>query len=455
VTPSDDPIVVVLNRDLRVHDHPALAAALSASVRVVPLFVLDPTVLDGPFAAPNRVGFLVDSLRDLRRSLRERSGTLFVRSGDPVEESLRVAHEVGARAIHASADVGSHAQRRERRFAEACAEARLGLRTFPGVTVVPPGEVRPSQGGDAYRVFTPYWRAWRAHPWRPLAATPRRVPVPTGLAAGRIPAWHRLVGGDRSPAVAPGGETAGRLRLRRWSASSHDDDGRRDDLAADATSRLSPYLHFGCLSPLEVATRIGDQRGGEPVVRQVCWRDFHHQVTADHPRMSSVELRPRGDRWRGESEELDAWREGLTGYPIVDAGMRQLRHEGWMHNRARLITASFLTKHLYVDWRRGADWFLRWLVDGDIANNSANWQWVAGTGTDTRPNRVLNPLRQADRYDPEGEYVRRWVPELADLDGRSIHRPWLRHGPWSEAAGYPDRLVDLDDAAAAFRARRG
>ena len=450
----DGPTVVLFNRDLRVHDHPALAAATERSELVVPLFVIDDTIMGSDFASPNRVGFLVECLRDLRRALQDRGASLVVRTGDPVTEAMRIVDAVGASAVFVTADVGRFAQDRERRLAAACDGARIELQRFPGVTVVPPGELCATGGGH-YRVFTPYWRVWQGHRWRPLAPTRRKIRMPRDLDEGPIPNWDRLVSGDRSPGVMRGGETEGRDRLHRWLRSSLEGYGDgHDALAADETSRLSPYLHFGCLSSLEVAIKALDREGAEPFVRQVCWRDFHHQVTAEHPRIATVEYRSRNDRWRDDAQELAAWQEGRTGYPIVDAGMRQLAAEGWMHNRARLITASFLTKDLYLDWRVGARWFLGRLIDGDIANNSANWQWVAGTGNDTRPNRVLNPLLQADRYDPDGDYVRRWVPELAHIGGNAIHRPWELRGSLFGEVDYPERLVDHQEAVAAFREHR-
>jgi deoxyribodipyrimidine photo-lyase len=234
-----------------------------------------------------------------------------------------------------------------------------------------------------------------------------------------------LIRGDTSPALPRGGESAGRERLTAWIRTGLERYGERhDDLAGDATSRLSPYLRFGCVSPREVFERVHDRPGAEPFVRQLCWRDFYQQVAAANPEMPRADYRPRGGRWRVDDEALEAWKDGLTGYPIVDAGMRQLRHEGWMHNRARLVTASFLTRDLGVDWRAGAAHFWDLLVDGEIANNAGNWQWVAGTGNDTRPNRVLNPIRQARRFDPEGDYVRRWIPELAGVPAPAVHEPW-------------------------------
>jgi deoxyribodipyrimidine photo-lyase len=244
--------------------------------------------------------------------------------------------------------------------------------------------------------------------------SPRRVALPPALARGFVPARAALVAGATSPAVLRGGEARGRARLARWAAGGLARYAERHDaLAVEGTSRLGAYLHLGCVSALEVATRCLARPGGDAFLRQLCWRDFHHQVTAAFPAIAREDYRPRARRWRDDRALLEAWKAGRTGCPIVDAGMRQLAAEGWMPNRARLIAASFLVKTLGLDWRLGARHFLDLLVDGDIANNSGNWQWVAGTGNDTRPHRAFDPLRQARRFDPEGLYVRRWAPELA------------------------------------------
>ncbi|MEU1128105.1 FAD-binding domain-containing protein, partial [Streptomyces sp. NPDC005899] len=263
-----------------------------------------------------------------------------------------------------------------------------------------------------------------------------------------------------SPGLAEGGERAGRARFAAWCRDGLGAyEARHDDLAGDATSRLSPHLHFGTLSATELVHRAGEAGGpgAEAFVRQLCWRDFHHQVLAARPRAAHVDYRPRGDRWRGErsaAEDIDAWKRGRTGYPLVDAALRQLLHEGWMHNRGRLLTASFLVKTLYVDWRVGARHFQDLLVDGDLANNQLNWQWVAGTGTDSRPHRVLNPLVQARRYDPDGVYVRRWVPELAGVEGAAVHEPWKPRVA-GRCGDYPEPLVGLAEGLARFRHARG
>jgi deoxyribodipyrimidine photo-lyase len=444
--------LVLFNRDLRVHDNPALAAAARAE-RTVPLFVLDERLLGSRFAAPNRVAFMREALVDLDWALRRAGGRLCLRGGDPVAEAVAVARECGAERIHVSADHSAYARRREAGLARACAEERIGLELHPGATVVPPGAVTPA-GGDHFKVFTPYHRAWSELPRRRVEGAPRQLALPSRLRAGRLPALDSLLRGSPSPGRATGGEREGRALMRAWlrdGVGSYE--AGRDDLAADATSRLGAHLRFGTVSPLELEREAGGRRGGEPFVRQLCWRDFHHQVLAAFPELPRRDYRPRGDRWSRSRRTLEAWRAGRTGYPLVDAGMRQLAAEGFMHNRARMTVASFLSKDLHLDWRAGAAHFWDLLTDGDIANNAGNWQWVAGTGNDTRPNRVLSPLRQAKRFDPEGDYVRRHLPELSGVAGAAVHRPWLLDD--FARLDYPPPIVDHDEAVAAFRARRG
>jgi deoxyribodipyrimidine photo-lyase len=448
---SIETALVLFNRDLRVHDNPALAAAANAQ-RTVPLFVFDERLLGSRIAAPNRVAFMLEALRDLDAELHRAGGRMFVRRGDPVREALTVARECGATQLHVSADWSAYARAREERLARACAEERIEFTAHPGVTVAPPGAVTPA-GGDHFKVFTPYHRAWSGLPWRPPAPSPRKLSVPTRLQAGRLAKLESLVGGSPSPGRLPGGEREGRKRMRaflRDGLAAYED--RHDGLADDGTSRLSAYVRWGCVSPLELAREAADRPGGGAFVRQLCWRDFHHQVLAATPSLPRRDYRPRRDRWSRSKRAFEAWQEGRTGYPLVDAAMRQLREEGFMHNRARMTVASFLCKDLYVDWRAGAWHFWDLLSDGEVANNAGNWQWVAGTGNDTRPNRVLNPVRQAERFDPEGDYVRRYLPELESVHGKAILRPWLADG--FERLDYPEPLVDHDAAAAAFRAQR-
>ncbi|MCR3722493.1 MULTISPECIES: cryptochrome/photolyase family protein [Prauserella salsuginis group] len=440
--------IALFTRDLRVSDNPMLYAAVAGADRVVPLFVLDPK-LPTP---PNRAAFLLRCLTDLDDALRDLGGALIVRHGDPVTEVSRLIAEHGVSDVHVSADVSGYAQRRQGRLE---AIPGVGVHVHETVTTAAaPGSLTPTGGGDHFSVFTPYLRRWQTAASRIPLPPPSRITIPEVESAG----FHDVASGEGLPApeLAEGGERTGRALLSEWvdGPVAGYADGR-DDLAGDRTSRLSPHLHFGTLSPVEVLYRVGrDSQGAREFGRQLAWRDFHHQMLAARPRTAREDYRPRGDRWRDAPEELAAWREGRTGYPIVDAGMRQLLREGWMHNRARMITASFLTKTLYVDWREGARHFQQHLVDADVANNQLNWQWVAGTGADTRPNRVLNPLRQAMRYDPSGDYVRRYVPELDCIPGAAVHEPWNLPVPERRALTYPGPVVDLADGRQRFLSAR-
>jgi deoxyribodipyrimidine photo-lyase len=446
--PSDPTTsVLVFTRDLRTRDLPALAAAGDAE-RIVPLFVLDPDAL-ARHASPNRTAFLLDALADLRSQLRELGADLVVRHGPWAQEVRAVVDEVGAAQVHMSEDVSAFAERRTTSLGDALADADVELVLHPGITVVPPGATSPS-GGGFWKVFTPFHRRWLEHDWRPLVGTPEQLELPDGLDPGDLPTLDELVDGECSPELARGGDSVALESLRAWAAEhlEHYED-LHDDLPADGTAHLSAALHFGCLSPVEVATRLRDRPGGAAFVRQLCWRDFYHQILAARPEVAHEDSRPRGDDWNDDADALSAWTEGRTGFPIVDAGMRQLRAEGFMHNRARMIVASFLTKDLHQDWRAGAAHFMAWLVDGDVANNQLNWQWTAGTGTDTNPHRILNPTVQSRRFDPDGTYIRRYVAELADVDAPEIHEPTEAT---RERTGYPAPMVDHKEAIAEFRA---
>jgi deoxyribodipyrimidine photo-lyase len=443
--------IVVCTRDLRVHDNPALAGACAQARQVVPVFVAD----DRLMTSPSRVRFLADSLADLREALRERGGDLIIRPGDPVSEIMRLASETSAQAIFIADDVSRYAARRRRGLAAGCQSQRIELCVTPGLTVVPPAALRPA-GRSHYRVFTPYWRAWADARWRAPVPAPAKIRLPDGLRAGRLPSarllWPSQQGAGAGSAVAgsapagllPGGEKAARARMRRWLSDSLGSYGdQHDDLASDQTSRLSAYLRFGCISPLELALAAGRRPGAVQLCRQLAWRDFFHQVTAAFPDMARADYRPRGGSWREDADALAAWQHGRTGVPVVDAGMRQLAAEGFMHNRARMIVASFLTRDLRIDWRHGYRHFYAWLADGDVANNAGNWQWVAGTGNNTRPGRVMNVQRQAYRFDRAGDYVRRYVPELAGLDAAQIRAPWQLEAGQRRRLNYPAPIIDF------------
>jgi deoxyribodipyrimidine photo-lyase len=430
-----DTAVVVFTRDLRLHDNPALHLACARARQVVPVFVVDPAIA-APARSSNRARFLAESLADLRESLRERGGDLILREGDPAAEVIRLATDTRASAVYLADDVSRYATARRRKLERECARHRLDLILTPGLTVVPPAGLKAAGGGH-YRVFTPYWRAWRSAAWREPYPAPRAIATPPVPEIGHLPARKTA-----SPGLAPGGEKAGRRRFDGWRRrrlAGYDED--HDDLADDATSRLSAYLRFGCVSPLEVARlTAGGPPASEEFVRQLAWRDFFYHVTAAFPDIARKDYRP-GAAWHQDQHALDAWRAGQTGIPIVDAGMRQLAAEGFLPNRARMITASFLTRNLGIDWRHGYAHFAALLADGDVASNAGNWQWVAGTGNNTRPNRVMNPLRQARRFDRAGQYVRRHVPELAGLDPAYLQTPWKL--PARDRPGYPGPLVEL------------
>ena len=447
--------IALFTADLRTHDSPVLRGALDGADQVVPLFVLDDGVRAAGFATPNRAAFLTGCLTDLDETLRGLGGRLVLRAGEIVREVCKVAEETGAGQVHVAGDVSGFAQRREERLRTELAKVRRELRVHAdALVVVPPGAVTPANRHH-FGVFTPYFRRWSDTGARPPLAAPRKISVP---AVDAVPLPGKPAEGRLSPDLPEGGESEGRRRLEAWFGGPIDRYADlHDDLAGDATSRLSPYLHFGCLSPAELVHRARERGGpgADAYVRQVAWRDFHRQMLADRPAASRDDYRPHGDRWRTDGDETAAWREGRTGYPLVDAAMRQLSTQGWMHNRGRLITASFLAKTLYVDWRVGARHFLELLVDGDIANNQLNWQWVAGTGASTRPNQVLNPIVQARRFDAHGDYVRRWVPELAGVDGAAVHRPWLLPDDVRRRLDYPDPIVDLAEGLARFRRARG
>lgn len=449
--------VVLFTRDLRVHDHPALYAACTEADRVVPLFVLDDAILGSRYAAPNRVAGLLESLADLREALRERGGDLVLRRGEVVDEVRRVVADVDADEVHLSRDVSRYARGRQQALLDLGGEVGVRVEAHPGTVLVDPGDLAPS-GGDHFRVFTPYWRRWVEQPFREPVPAPDAVSLPGGVDVGDLPERGELVDGDEAPERLRTGERVARARLETWFAGAIEDyeDGR-DRMAEDATSQLSPHLHFGCLSVAEVVSRVDRRRAGhDAFLRQLCWREFDHQLLAANPDLPREDLRTQGDRWRDDDEAFTSWQQGRTGYPIVDAGMRQLQREGWMHNRARLLTASFLTKHLYVDWRRGAWHFMDHLVDGDLADNFGQWQWVAGTGTDSRPNRMFNPVTQGQRYDPTGAYVRRYVPELAEVDDAHLQAPWEADGTLFGADGdYPPPLVEHREARERFLADRG
>ena len=428
----------VLTRDLRTSDNPLLSLGTD---QVIPLFVHDRAISDRHHS-PNREAFLGESLADLAASMSGLGTNLVYRSGPWLDIVQEVARDAGATDIHIARDVSGFAQSRLERLVQT---SDIPVVVHESVTVVPPDVLAP-QGKDFYQVFSPWFRRWLEHPWRTPVGPPDAL-APHPIASDPLP--------QPSPGTSPqrlhGGESEAQARLMRWLPRSPAYPDTRDALGTDGTSMLSADLHFGTLSALEVALAARDH-GSEAFVRQVGWRDFNHQVLFNRPQASRHDFRPGDPTWNVDEQGFDAWTSGTTGYPVVDAAMRQLRETGWMHNRARMIAASFLTKDLMVDWRRGAQWFMTWLTDGDVANNQLGWQWVAGTGTDTNPTRIFNPTTQSRRFDGDGTYIRRWVPELAEVATDEIHDP----GPLTRAAtGYPLPIVDHQLAIRSFKDARG
>lgn len=449
------PSMMVFTRDLRIHDNPALAAAWRESAPPLTLFVLDDGLLNMPRPPTNRLKFLTDSLRDLDHSLRTLGGQLLVRRGDWNIEVLATAAEVGASTIHISNDHSSFASKRLGRLELNARRHGLQIQRHTGVSVVPPEILQPT-GGGGYKVFTPYFRRWSTAEWRAMEPPPNPVQdTVSRIGPSHVPEAKDFL--DALTSSTPGlsingGETPGRQKLFEWLDEGLATYGTaRDRPGDDRTSRLSPYLHFGCLSPLEIAIAAAEHPEGGEFLRQLAWRDFFLQVLAHRPDASWQDFRHRGDRWDHNPEAFVAWSEGLTGYPLVDAGMRQLTTEGFMHNRLRMVTASFLVKDLYLDWRLGAEHFMEHLVDGDVASNQLGWQWVAGTGTDANPHRILNPIRQSRRFDPKGAYIRRWIPELANVTSPAVHDP---PDDLRRACSYPSKIVDHHKAIDRFKSLR-
>jgi deoxyribodipyrimidine photo-lyase len=458
--------VVWFRRDLRVTDHPALLAAVDAADEVVPVFVVDRTLLEGRPSGPNRRAFLAGALRSLARDLEALGGRLLVREGDPVTVIPSLARETAAGAVWCSREHTPYARRRDTAVEQALRADGRALHPTPGVYLSDFDEIRKTNG-EPFRIYSPFARAARAAAWDDPLPAPSRVRVPDNLgpdgqATSDWP-WSSEGAGAGGVLRSPTPDPVVALERLRWFVERRVDRYRtsRNHMAVDGTSRLSPYLRFGLLSPRQVAAAVG--RGGRAdehprragdrgtFINELLWRDFYGYVLYQQPESAWAHMRPEFARFEfaDDPEGLAAWREGRTGYPLVDAGMRQLTGQGWVHNRARMVVASFLTKHLLIDWREGARFFLQHLVDGDLPSNNGGWQWVAGTGTDAAPYyRIFNPVTQAERFDPDGDYIRRWVPELSELDPPAIFAPWRADPAALDKAGvrlgtdYPHPVVD-------------
>ncbi len=482
------PIIWWLRRDIRLDDNTALAAAMHESDgAVVPVFILDPQILAAPDVGAARVHFLMESLRDLDQHLRARGARLIVRRGDPAQELINLARESDAQAVFFNRDYEPYARARDRRVVEALESSGVRGKSFKDRLIVEPDELLAS-GGKPYTVYTPYRRSWLARvqsdeslrakrnrlealQFQPLNDSWPSLPIPTAAELGF----------ELNQTTIPPGEDAAQQMLRdfarRDALGLRNYHLNRNRLGVEGTSRLAPHLRHGTLSPrapvraaLALRERAEDRdtvRACETWLGELAWRDFYTSIMYHFP---YVLERPYRDLfvnfpYRDAPDELAAWKQGLTGYPIVDAALRQLNHEGFMHNRARMIVASFLIKDLLIDYHAGERYFLQMLACGDAAVNNGNWQWVAGSSNDPQPYfRVFNPLTQAQTYDPDGAYVRRYLPELAAIPDAYLHAPWTMPQHVANEIGfklgrdYPRPIVDhkmaRERALAAFRDHR-
>jgi len=482
MTTRPAPVILWFRRDLRLADNPALERAAGTGRPILPVFILD----DGPSVRPIGAAsrwWLDRSLQALDRSLTARGSRLIYRRGDSEAELRRLIDETGAEAVFMNRRFEPDAFVRDADIAHALAGDGVECKGFNGSLLTRPGAVL-NGAGQPYKVFTPFMKALLATAAAPPSSSgPRAIETPPGPDGGSAADWRLSPGdpdwsegfdwtpGEAGAAAALSAFVAGGLRTYSQS---------RDHPSEAGCSRLSPHLHFGEIHPWRAAERARGAAlaGGvaqaevDKFIAELGWRDFSAQLLHHFPQMTGAAFRPEYDSmpWRQDASGLNAWKRGLTGYPIVDAGMRQLWTSGWMHNRVRMIVASFLVKDLLIDWRAGEAWFWDTLVDADLASNVQNWQWVAGSGADASPYfRIFNPVTQGRKFDAQGEYVRHWVPELRPLPDRWLHAPWeapaevLRQAGLRLGIDYPHPVVDhaearqraLDALATVSRGREG
>lgn len=462
-TISHATVIVWFRHDLRLADNAALTEATATGTPILPLYILDDQT-PGRFRAGGASRWwLHGSLSALNADLLERGGALCLRRGAAPEMIAALLNETKASAVHAARLYEPWDATLAKAVADICKAKGAAFRQFGGHLLFEPEDIHTADGAS-YRVFTPFWKACRAkHPPRAPLPAPNKISF-AHATSEPLASWKLL---PAKPDWACGlratwqpGETAARKRLAHFldhHLANYADERSRLDLPA--TSLLSPSLHFGELSPNQIWHAVNaakdangnTTRGAEAYLREIGWREFCHHLLFHVPKIAVQPLRPEFENfpWRDDEAALGAWQRGETGYPIVDAALRELWQTGFMPNRARMVVASFLVKHLLVPWQRGADWFLDTLVDADLANNQANWQWVAGSGADAAPYfRIFNPVLQGQKFDPSGDYVRRFVPELAKLSASDIHAPWDAPGLALAEAGitlgetYPRPLIE-------------
>jgi deoxyribodipyrimidine photo-lyase len=439
-------IIHWFRRDLRLTDNPALHAAARAGDQVIPLYVLSRWKGGHTWTGEKRQRFLCGCLESLARNLEAMGSRLIVRSGEADDVIERLIRETQAEAVHFNRDYDPYGREMERKVAAGC--ARLGVRCegYKDRVLHEAPEVRTGSG-EAYRVFTPYWRNWKAQPKVKAAGRVRSLGAAPAVASDALPTVAHWGLEETGAELLPAGERAARERMtafvRRGLTNYR---ATRDVPDGATTSRLSQDLRFGLISIRELHERCVEAKAGESgetYLKELAWREFYLAILHEFPEVLEEEFNPefRGIPWEGRDDQFEAWAEGRTGFPIVDAGMRQMLATGFMHNRVRMIVAMFLTKDLHWDWRVGESFFMRHLLDGEIASNNGGWQWSAGTGADAAPYfRIQNPWTQAARYDPKGAYIKKWIPELKDVPAPLLSAPPKDGRPL--APGYPVPIVD-------------
>lgn len=469
---SEAPAIVWLRQDLRLADNPALHAAHQSKRQLVLLYVLDDETPGHWRPGGASRWWLHKSLEALGADISKRGGALVLRKGTAEAVLPKLINELGADAVYWNRCYEPYAIKRDTALKEKLTSAGVEVHSFNGALLFEPWTVK-TKTGEAYKVFTPFWRAClQSGVGRALLPAPKKINGVGEVKSDGLAKWGLL---PSKPNWATGfepewtpGEAGARAALKTLIEDRLQEyPEARDQLGVKGTSRLSPHLHFGEISPAQIAAAVeaaADQntalrRGADKFMTEIGWREFSTHLLFHWPTLPEKNWRDQFDtfQWRDDNEALEAWRRGRTGYPVVDAAMRELWVTGYMHNRARMIAASFLIKHLLIDWRRGEDWFWDTLLDADLANNAASWQWVAGSGADASPYfRIFNPVTQGERYDTDGAYVRRWVPEVAKLPDDVLHKPWEADTVTLRAAGvelgrtYPAPIVD--HAAARARA---
>ena len=424
--------IIWFRRDLRINDHPALAAAIESADQVIPLFILDKSQIDD--AGEKLLAYMGQSLRALDESLGNR---LHIIEGDQVTVLKELIQQYGVEEVHISTEHERYGAERDARVEAAGIKL---VRTGSPYAVAPGRVLKPSDA-TPYKVYTPFYRGWRTHGYRAPAVTPKKFEIvkPTDK--------YRAFPDFPFPAgvqVIAAGEKAALERFKIFTKNGLDSyDENRNLASIDGTSKMSTYLKFGEIHPRTLLENLGESKAHDTFRKEIAWREFYADVLFNNPMTDVDYYAPKFAEMRYDKpgKQFKAWCEGKTGYPFVDAAMRQLIAEGWMHNRTRMVVASFLVKDLHLEWQIGERFFAQHLVDYDVASNAHGWQWTAGCGTDASPYyRIFNPIEQGKRFDENGDYIRRYVPELAHLSASEIHEPWLFLDGYSK--GYPERVVD-------------